>query len=419
MKLMLFILIISMPVLSVCQNSDTLTIFKCFELAYNYYPAAKQTILYKNIYSNKLDNIRSNWYPNVSFNGQTTYQSDVTSIQVPNIELPSQPHDQYKLFFEINQQIFDGGVTSNSKRIEATNLEVELQNIDIELNSIKRRITSVYFSILYFDLQHELVNLTLNELREKLVVVESGIKNGVLMPQDLYVLQAEILKLEQKDIDILMSREAMLKALSELTGVKLDTAVCLSLPHHELVYTSDKLRLEYELFDLQKKQIDANNKLLTTANKPRLFAFSQTGYGKPGLNMLNDEFDTYYLVGFGLKWNFFNWGDIKRKEKILNSQKEIIDTKIETFSKNLNISLENEMVNIEKYRKSVTLDNQIVQLRSEIRESSFSQLKNGVITSTDFVSDLNAEMQAKLQLETHIILLHQSIFNYLTLKGEI
>lgn len=408
-----------MPALSVGQDADTLTLFECFELAYSYYPVAKQKILFKDIYSNKLNNIRSDWYPYLSINGQTTYQSDVTGIQVPNIELPSQPHDQYSLFLEVNQQIFDGGATSNSKKIETANLEVELQKIDIELNSLKRRITRVYFSILYFDSQHELVNLTLNELREKSVVVESGIINGVLLPQDLYVLQAEILKLEQKDMDILTGREAMLNALSELTGAKLDTIVSLSLPHQELIHTGDKLRLEYELFELQKKQIDANNKLLTTANKPRLFAFSQTGYGKPGLNMLNDEFDTYYLIGLGFKWNFFNWGDIKRKEKILNSQKEIINTEIETFSKNLNISLENEIANIEKYRKSVNMDNQIVQLRSEIRESSFSQLKNGVITSTDFVSDLNAEMQAKLQLETHMILLHQSIFNYLTLKGEI
>ena len=135
--------------------------------------------------------------------------------------------------------------------------------------------------------------------------------------------------------------------------------------------------------------------------------------------MLNEEFDSYYLVGLGLKWNFFNWGEIKRKEKILHSQKEIINTKQEVFEKNLNISLENEAANIKKYEESVKLDKQILQLRTEIKESSFSQLKNGIITSTDFLSELNAEMQAKLELQTHTILLQQAIFNYLTLKGEI
>ena len=154
-------------------------------------------------------------------------------------------------------------------------------------------------------------------------------------------------------------------------------------------------------------------------NRPKFFAFSQAGYGKPGLNMLNEEFDTYYLIGLGLRWSFFDWGDTKRKARILYSQKEIIDTKIETFEKNLNISLENEIANIRKYEKSVELDKQIVQLRTEVKESSFSRLENGVITSTDFLTELNAETKAKLQLETHIILLQQSVFNYLTLKGEI
>ena len=109
----------------------------------------------------------------------------------------------------------------------------------------------------------------------------------------------------------------------------------------------------------------------------------------------------------------------QRKGKILHSNKEIIDTKIEVFEKNLNISLENEIANIKKYEKSVELDRQIVKLRTEVKENAFSRLKNGVITSTDFLTELNAEIQAKLQLETHIVLLQHSVFNYLTLKGEI
>ena len=239
------------------------------------------------------------------------------------------------------------------------------------------------------------------------------------MPADKSVLHAEILKLEQKLTEVSLSKVTMLKILGELTGIELDAGICLILPESDLVYDNINLRPEFELFDLHKKQTDINSKLLTTINRPKLFTYSRTGYGKPGLNMLNDEFDTYYLIGLGFKWNFYDWGDIKRKGKILYSNKEIIDTKIEIFEKNLNISLENEMTNIKKYEKSVELDKQIVKLRTEVKESAFSRLKNGVITSTDFLTELNAEIQAKLQLETHIVLLQQSVFNYLTLKGEI
>ena len=211
----------------------------------------------------------------------------------------------------------------------------------------------------------------------------------------------------------------MIKSLGELTGLQLSPFIHLELPGDNFIYESKSSRPEYRMFDLQKKNMDISSKLMETGRRPRLFAFSQAGYGKPGLNMLNDEFDTYYLIGLGFTWNFLDWGDTKRKEKIMNSQKDIIDTRVEVFEKNLTIQLENEIANIRKYENFAELDSVMVGLRAEIKESSFSQLQNGVITSTDFLTELNAEMQARIQMETHIILLQQSLFNYLTLKGEI
>jgi outer membrane protein TolC len=398
---------------------DTLTLPECYEQAVMNFPVARQKEFIKDSYANKIKNIQSEWFPSLLLNGQASYQSDVVDIPVPGLQIPSQPHDQYKLYLELNQQIYDGGTNRSYRNIENANFEIELQQIEVEFNSLKQRITQVYFSVLLLEKQLDLLNLALDELNEKSVTVESGIENGIILPADRNVLQAEILRIQQKILDVKSDRQTMLMALGELTGTTLDTGVCLALPEYDLVYDSINLRPEFGLFDLYKKQTDLNAKLQATMNRPKFFAFSQAGYGKPGLNLLNNEFDTYYLIGLGLRWNFFNWGDTRRKEKILYTQKDIIDTKIEAFEINLNISLGNEMANIEKYRNSVELDKQIVRLRTEIKESAFSQLKNGVITSTDFLAELNAETQAKLQLETHIILLNQSVFNYLTLKGEI
>ena len=419
MRLICIVLLLLTSFWSFGQMLDTLTLYECYEQAVINYPVVKQKEFIKYAYTNKIKNIRTNWYPSLLLNGQTTYQSDVVDIPVQGLPLPSQPHDQYKIYLELNQQIYDGGTNKSNKNIENTNFEIELKQIEVELSSLKRRITQVFFSILLLEKQHDLLNITLDELKEKLIVVESGIENGVLLSADRNVLQAEILRLEQKVLAIELDRETTLKVLSELTGIELSTGTYLVLPESDLVYDNVNMRPEFELFDLNKKQTDLNSKLISAMNRPKFFAFSQAGYGKPGLNMLNEEFDTYYLIGLGFRWSFFDWGDTKRKAKILYSQKDIIDTKIETFNKNLNISLENEIANIRKYEKSVELDKRIVQLRTEVKESSFSRLENGVITSTDFLTELNAETQAKLQLETHIILLQQSVFNYLTLKGEI
>jgi outer membrane protein TolC len=416
--------ITSIFLLTICgwcygQASDTLTIFECYEHAAMNYPVTRQKEYFEDSYGNKIRNIKSSWYPSIALGGQGSYQSDVTEISFSGMDLPSQPHDQYKVFLELNQSIYDGGTSNAQKRIESNNFDIGLQQVEVELSSLKRRITSVYFSVLLLDKQQQLLRLMLDEMNEKLDVIESGIKNGILLPSDKSILQAEILKTKQKILDAELSRSSMLKSLGELTGLPLSQFTHLELPEDNFINEDKSSRPEYRMFELQKKNMDISSKLVETGRRPRIFAFSQAGYGKPGLNMLNDEFDTYYLIGLGFKWNFLDWGDTKRKGKILDSQKDIIDTRVEVFEKNLNIQLENEMANIRKYENFAELDSIMVKLRAEIKESSFSQLQNGVITSTDFLTELNAEMQARIQMETHIILLQQSLFNYLTLKGEI
>jgi outer membrane protein TolC len=401
------------------QASDTLTIFECYEHAVENYPVTRQKEYFEDSYGNKIRNIKSNWYPSVALGGQGTYQSDVTEISVPGMDLPSQPHDQYKIFLELNQSIYDGGNSRAQRRIESNNFDIELQQVEVELSSLKRRITGIYFSALLLDKQHQLLRLMLDEMKDKLDVIESGIKNGILLPSDRSILQAEIIKIKQKILDAELSRSSMIKSLSELTGLPLSQFTYLELPGDNFIYESKRSRPEYRMYELQKKNMDISSRLMETGRRPRVFAFSQAGYGKPGLNMLNDEFDKYYLIGLGFTWNFLDWGDTKRKEKILDSQKNIIDTRVEVFEKNLSIQLENEIANIRKYENFAELDSIMVELRAEIKESSFSQLQNGIITSTDFLTELNAEMQARIQMETHIILLQQSLFNYLTLKGEI
>ncbi len=47
---------------------------------------------------------------------------------------------------------------------------------------------------------------------------------------------------------------------------------------------------------------------------------------------------------------------------------------------------------MEKLKQLLDKDEQIIQLQGEIVESAFSQVKNGVITSTDYLSELNSRV---------------------------
>jgi outer membrane protein TolC len=178
-------------------------------------------------------------------------------------------------------------------------------------------------------------------------------------------------------------------------------------------------RPEYGLFDLQKQQLSDNRRLLSAADRPKISAFSQVGYGRPGYDFLNENLHDYYLVGIGLKWNFIKYGETKRQKKILDLNQEIVDIKRDSFDENLAVMLEYEKQNMSKYTDMIEKDKAIVDLRKSVTRSAYARLENGTITTTDFLVNSNAEIQAKLQMENHEILLLQSIYNYLLIKGDI
>ena len=104
---------------------------------------------------------------------------------------------------------------------------------------------------------------------------------------------------------------------------------------------------------------------------------------------------------------------------ILNVKKNVVETQRETFNKNIQLLANKEFENIKKYEKLIPKDKEIIKLRNKIVKNAASQLENGVITSTDYIKELNLETQSKIDLETHKIQLLQSKVNYITILGDI
>lgn len=72
---------------------------------------------------------------------------------------------------------------------------------------------------------------------------------------------------------------------------------------------------------------------------------------------------------------------------------------------------------IEKIQNLLPKDREIIALYEEIIKEMDLQLENGVITSTDYVNQLNEQLQAKLQLKLHEVQIEQKRVEYLQHKG--
>jgi outer membrane protein TolC len=391
----------------------------CYRLAHENYPRLSDSLRQRQISDLKIKNLGVIWNPQVNLNGQATYQSEVTkvSVPIPGVNIPSPSKDQYKVYLDVKQTIYDGGAAQASSLAEKSGLAADQQSLEVELYALNDKVNQLFFAILLFAENEAVMKLKRSVLDERIKVLESGYKNGTVTSRDLELLKAERLLTDQQIGEIHSERLSGLGALGILTNQVLSDNTSLTEP--VVVKKSDAIsRPELKYFDLLGSKIDQNSQLLLKTRNPKVFGFGQAGYGRPGLNMLKNTFDPYYLVGLGLSWNILDWKQTGRSREILEVQKQMIGTQRATFDQNLSIALFRAGEAINKAEQLLKIDEELVALRENIAKHSASQLENGTITSADYIVDLNAVTQANINKKSHKVQLYQAVAGYNTLAGK-
>ena len=405
-------------------GQKTITLKMCYDSAVSKYPLSRQFELLSTSNELKLKNIGKNYLPALMLNGQAHYQSDVTKIPVSDIPIPIDfpilDKDWYKISLDVSQTVYDGGTTSHLKDVEDVNLKIDKENIEIQLYALKERVTQIYFNILLLREGEKTLLLLKDNLTSKLSEVESGVANGAILASNADIIKAEIIDIEQKISETEIGTMALLESLNELTGFNLITETTLVVPNPEInINTFKNNRLEYSLMTLQQTRLTAMKESVATKRMPRLSAFGQAGYGRPGYDMLNDQFDDFYMVGLRLNWNIWDWNHTRNEKKILDIQNDIVSTNKEAFDKNLRVELQSKIAEVRKYEEMIKRDNEIIKLRNKIVKAYSSQLDNGVITSTEYLTQVNEEAKATLNLKTHKIQLINAKLDYIAALGNL
>jgi outer membrane protein TolC len=418
MKRLLFVVIGFAPLFASAQQ--VLTLDECYSLAEKNYPLAKQTALLEEKLNSEIKVLEKEKLPKLNLNAQATYQSDVIKfpLQIPNSTVEPPNKDQYRATLDANQLIYNGGNIAANTRLKTAELATQQQQVAVNLYTLKSRINQNYFSVLLFQEQAKLLLSKMEELDARLKEVNTGVKYGAALPASEQVLKAEQLKLEQQISQVNFDRKKALNNLSLLLSQNLDSATTLTNPDILVAPEIESQRPELELFDLQETQLETSKEVISKSNFPKLLGFAQAGYGNPGLNMLDNSFQDFYMVGVKLNWNIFDWGKTKEKKLAVDISKEIVTSEKETFLLNNQMQQKEAENDIDKYEEMLQKDAEIIALREMVLEATTSQLQHGVITSSEYITELNNLYEAKIDEQLHKIHLSLSKANYKVIKGD-
>lgn len=396
---------------------ETITLEQCYQWSRENYPLIKKQELIKKTEHYTTENALKGWLPQVNITAQATYQNDVTQfpVKLPNMNVEPLSKDQYKVYADVSQTIYDGGNIKNQKNLAKIQSEVQTIQTEVELDKLKERINQLYFGILQTNKQWTQLQFTKLDIKEGIKKAEAQLKNGVIFRSNLDVLKAELVKIEQKEIELQAIKQNFVQMLSYFIKKNIDENTQLETPE-KILLTKNNNRSELKLFDAQKQLLETQKKIINTKNTPKLGAFFQGGYGKPGFNMLKNEFDLFYIGGIRLNIPISGFYTQKNDLALLENQSQEIEIQRENFLFNQNFIEIQQRNDLEKIQNLIDKDNELIELRKNIKTASLAQLENGVINTNDYLREVTAEEQAILTKITHEI---QYLLTQYNLKAQL
>lgn len=414
--------ILAIAVVAPTNAADSLDINTCFKLAESLSPLKKQEALVQTSRELSLRNISANYFPEFTVSGKATYQSDVFRFPVSGaiFDIPEIPKDQYQVTLNVKQAIFDAGSTHNLKESEEARSSVTENQLRARMYNIKEIISQLYFSALILQENLTILKNSRVILENQLKVIESRVTNGILLPSAIYGIEKELLNLDQRIIQAEYDRKTTLELLSLWTGLEIFDDTRLVIPEFQPGISHENNRPELELFNSQHRLLESTKSLSKSKQLPYLFAFAQGGYGSPNpFNFFETEFSTFYMVGLQLNWKPFNWGNSKREVQSLEIQQQQVASEKEDFERNISMSIQKDENETSKLSELISKDREIVDLQEKIVETSYSQLQNGVATSTEYLSEFNSLVNSEINRKIHRILYSQVTMNTLIKSGNI
>jgi outer membrane protein TolC len=399
------------------QQASSLTLEACYQLAEEHYPLVRQQGLIQRTMEYSLENAARGYWPQLTLAGQATYQSDVTTlpISLPGVSIPQISKDQYKIYGELTETLYDNGLIRKQQELTRITAETETQRNAAELYKLHERVNQLFFGILMLDAQLSQSGLLMQDVQLGLDKVNGAIHNGTALRSSADILKAQLLQVQQRQIELRASRKAYADMLALFTGMPMD-GVQLEAPQSPAI-NEEITRPELRIFELQKQGYQQQIKLLSARSMPKLGAFIQGGAGRPALNFLDNDFKPYYIGGLRLSWNISSFYTLRREKSLLRVSMENTDVQRDVFLFNTSLGMKQYNAEITKLQQLLTTDEEIIGLRASVKQSAAAQLSNGVSTSSDYLREVNNEDRAKQDLLLHRIQLLMAYYNYQTTTG--
>jgi outer membrane protein TolC len=400
------------------SQAQILTIEVCQDSAQKNYPLILQYDLIEQSKALTVSNANKAWLPQFDITLIGGILEGMPSFAPPGTEESSGVNTQLIAVGQLNQVIWDGGMTKASKQIIEAGSEIEKAELQVELYQIRERVNNLYFGVLLIDEQLTQLDLLEETLLRNQKRIQSAIANGTAFKSDEDELKVELINVNQRRVELQYNRQAYLQVLSLMIGEEISEDATLRRPVFETAVAGLKVnRPELQMFNSQRSLVDAQSKLNKATLIPK---FGLLGFGvflTPGVDFGNSKLENLYVAGLSLSWQLGPLYKNGNNKKLTEISLQRIQNQEETFLFNTKLDLSQTHIELDKLKKILQQDQEIVALKRNIKNAYVTKYENGVATMSQMLDRINDESLAKQNMIMHEIQYLMKAYQYLNKSG--
>lgn len=390
----------------------------CQSMARENYPLIKQYELIEKSQEYTLSNANKMYLPQLDVTIIGGAISGLPSFSPPGTESSSSVDLNMISILQINQTLWDGGITKAKKEAIEANSEMEKAQLEVSLYALEDRVNNLYFGILLIDEQIEQLELLNTTLLRNKNRVEIAVENGTAYKSDIDEIRVEIINIEQKTDELQANRKAYISVLSAMVGKPIDENTKLSKPEvDEDLLVLENNRPEIKVFQQQDNLIEAQSKIDKSMLYPKIGLLGFGTFIQPGVEFGTSTLNNIFVGGLSLNWGLGELYTSGNNKKITEIKHQQVQTQRETFLFNTNLELTQTQIELQKYRGLLNKDKEILRLKSNIKNAYEVKYENGISTMSELLDRTNDESVAHQNLIVHEIQYLMKAYQYRNKSG--
>ena len=374
----------------------------------------------------RVRNLTSSWFPSLTAEAQAQHQTDAATAPFTNAAgqpLFAAPKSTYDSYLRVEQRLLDRTIGAQAS-VERAQLAEQQARVRSTVFGVRQQVNDAFFAAAALQQRAGVLRASVADLEGRLRDIQARVQEGAALPADAAIVEATLLQRRQDLDEADSNRRAARARLATITGREIQDGARLVVPDLTAV-TNDarraddagRARPEYVQFARTRDRIARQRDAVSAQTRPRVSAYARLGYGKPGLNFVNDGFDQYALGGIRVQWSAWTWGAPAREREALALQQQITDADEAAFAKGIAVASRTDPATIDRLQRALEADERIVGLRLQVEQSAQARLQEGVMTAADYLARNTELLQARYALAGHQVELAEAQARLMTTLG--